>query len=224
MPPSARTARNPDEAARAVRAEWRSRQLLSAAARLMARDGFHSVSMQALAEEAEVSVGLIYRYFGNKEELLLAVIVDVLDAFAKQVPAAVAAAGDDPVEQLAAAFRAYCEVIDDYRHAAVLTYRESRTLSSQRRERIKKLEIETGEPLRSALRDGVRSGLFTEQTDVDLIAHDLLLLAHGWALKSWYLEQKMQLADYARKQTALFLAGVLRPEHHDRYQHLLQLR
>jgi len=39
------------------------------------------MSMQALAEEAEVSVGLVYKYFAGKEDLLLAAIIDAnLDA------------------------------------------------------------------------------------------------------------------------------------------------
>jgi AcrR family transcriptional regulator len=77
-----------DTAARRARAASRSTQLLNATARLMERDGSQAVSMQAIAEEAGVSVGLIYRYFGGKEELLLAVITHVLDIFATQIPAA----------------------------------------------------------------------------------------------------------------------------------------
>ncbi len=45
----------------------------------MEREGSHAVSMQALAAEAGVSVGLIYRYVGGKDDILLAVIVNVLD-------------------------------------------------------------------------------------------------------------------------------------------------
>src|SRR5664280_1359614 len=84
---------DPGEAARQTLAQRRSEQLLSAAAQLMERDGSQSVSMHAVAEEAGVSVGLIYRYFGGKHDLLLAVIVNVLDAFGRQVPAAIQAAG-----------------------------------------------------------------------------------------------------------------------------------
>src|SRR5512144_1707818 len=152
------TETDPGEAARLTRAERRSRQLLRAAARLMERDGSQAVSMQAVAEEAGVSVGLIYRYFGGKEDLLLAVIVDVLEAFAERVPQAVEAAGGDPVERLAAAFRAYCEVIDEHRHAAVLTYRESKSLSEEGRRRIMEMEVATSEPLRTILREGVEAG------------------------------------------------------------------
>ncbi|MBE9375982.1 TetR/AcrR family transcriptional regulator [Saccharopolyspora sp. HNM0983] len=211
---------DPGEAARAARAAWRSRQLLDAAATLMEREGFQGVSMQALAEEAEVSVGLIYRYFGGKDELLLAVIVDVLDTISTRVPEAVAAAGDDPVEEVAAAFRAYCEVVDERRHAAVLTYRESRALSSQGRVKIKAMEVASTEPLRAALHRGTAAGLLVD-LDADLVAHDLVLMAHGWALKHWYLEQKLDLGEYVAKQTALLLGSLVEPRRKRQYAHLL---
>lgn len=222
VPTTARSEpQDPNEAARAVRAEWRTRQLLTAAARLMERDGFHGVSMQALADEAAVSVGLIYRYFGNKDELLLAVIINVLNAFASQVPTAIQAAGDDPVERIAAAFRAHCEVIDEHRHAAVLTYRESGTLSPEGRNKIKQMEIDTSEPLRTAIRSGVESGDLVD-VDVQLATHDLLLMAHGWALKHWHLERTLQFDDYVAKQTALILSALLKPERRHQYEHLLR--
>jgi AcrR family transcriptional regulator len=213
-------ARNAEEAVRAVRTEWRTRQLLGAAARLMEREGFHSVSMQALAEEADVSVGLIYRYFGGKEDVLLAVINEVLDAFSTRVPAAIAEAGEDPVERIAAGFRAYCEVINDYRHAAVLTYRESKTLGEAGREQIKRLEIETGEPLRTAIREAVEAGALVD-TDAELLAYDLLLLAHAWALKHWYFERTLDFDGYVARQGALVLRGVIAPRRRAKYRHLL---
>lgn len=212
--------RQAEEAVRAVRTEWRTGQLLRAAARLMEREGFHGVSMQALADEAEVSVGLIYRYFGGKEDLLLAVIVNVLDAFAERVPVAIADAGDDPVERVAAGFRAYCEVINDHRHAAALTYRASKTLGEEGQEQIKRLEVQTAEPLRQAIRDAVESGALVD-TDTDLFAYDLLLLAHAWALKHWYFERTLDFDGYVARQTALMLRVVIAPRRRARYRHLL---
>lgn len=209
-----------DEAARQARATRRSRQLLDAAVRLMEREGSEAVSMQALAAEAGVSVGLIYRYFGSKEDVLLAVIVDVLDAFAADVPTAIAAAGDDPVRRLAAAFAAYCHVISEHRHAAVLTYRESKSLDKSGREQIKRLEIETSLPLRQTVRDGVQAGLLVT-SDPDLVAYNLLLLAHAWALKHWYFERTMSLGSYIQAQFALTLRGILARGHEDDYRDLL---
>jgi TetR/AcrR family transcriptional regulator, cholesterol catabolism regulator len=211
---------DPAAAARQARAEHRSAQLLDAAARLMERDGSHAVSMQAVAAEAEVSVGLIYRYFGSKDDLLLAVIVGVLDSFATQVPAAVEAAGEDPVHRLAAAFRSYCEVIDQRRHAAVLTYRETKSLDDAGRARIKDLEVQTSEPLRAALREGVDAGLFVVP-DLELAAYDLLLLAHAWALKHWYFERTLSLETYVERQLALVLRSIIEPRHRRKYAALI---
>lgn len=211
---------DPAQAARQTRAERRSEQLLLAAARLMERDGSQGVSMQAVAEEAGVSVGLIYRYFGGKDDLLLAVIVDVLETFATAVPAAIAAAGDDPVDRLVAAFRSYCEVIEAHRHAAVLTYRESKSLSPAGREKIKQLEVQTSEPLRQVIREGVAAGVLTTD-DPDLVAYNLLLLAHAWALKHWYFEQSLSFDEYVRKQTALTLSALLEPRRRRSYRRFL---
>ncbi|MFJ9392035.1 TetR/AcrR family transcriptional regulator [Nocardioides sp. NPDC101246] len=214
------TSIKPHDAARQALVEHRSRQLLDAAARLMERDGSEAVSMQALAAEAGVSVGLIYRYFGSKDDVLLAVITDVLDAFSTTVPAAVEEAGEDPVRRLAAAFAAYCRVIDSHRHAAVLTYRESKSLDEAGRDRIKRLEVETSEPLRAAVRDGVEAGKLVA-ADPDLVAYNLLLLAHAWALKHWYFEQTRTLDSYIRDQLALALRAILADGLGDTYADLL---
>lgn len=203
-------------ATRQTRAESRREQLLSAAARLMERDGSQAVSMQAVAEEAGVSVGLIYRYFGGKDDLLLAVIVDVLETFSTAVPAAIEGAGGDPVDRVAAAFRSYCEVIDTHRHAAVLTYRESKSLSPEGRARIKELEVATSEPLRDAIRAGVDAEVLVT-TDPDLVAYDLLLFAHAWALKHWYFEQTLTLEQYVEQQTALVLRSLIEPRRRRSY-------
>lgn len=215
------TALDPDEAARHARAEQRSQQLLVAAAQLMAKDGSQAVSMQAVAAEAGVSVGLIYRYFGGKDDLLLAVILDVLDAFATRVPQAIEDAGDDPVERLVAAFRTYCTVIEDHRHAAVLTYRESKSLSAEGREKIKELEVTTSEPLRACLKAGVDAGVLRD-VDPDLVSYNLLLIAHAWALKHWYFERTLGFDEYVRKQTALALHSILDAKARRRYARYLE--
>ena len=205
---------------RAIRASSRRRQILDAAVRLMQRTGFHQMSMQALAEEADVSVGLIYSYFGGKEDLLLATILDILDAFRDQLQPAMDAVGDDPVDRLAAGIRRYVEVVDANIDAVVLTYRESRTLDAAGRQRIKALEIETSAPLRVALEAGVAAGVMNG-VDIVLMVFDLMMLAHGWALKHWHFRDRYSLDSYVRAQTRFVLNTVLTPSSRRTYQHLL---
>lgn len=201
-------------------AERRRAELLVAAARLMERDGSEAVSMQALAREAGVSVGLIYRYFSGKDQLLLDVITNVLDALAAEVPPAVAAAGEDPVRGLAAAFRAYCGVIDEHRHAAVLTYRETKHLDARSRAMLKDLELSTSEPLRRLIREAVAHGAFRD-VDVDLVSYNMLLVAHGWALKHWFFERHGSFEEYVSEQRAMLLNALLVPRRRRAYADLL---
>jgi AcrR family transcriptional regulator len=209
MPRSTPTAAARRAVVAAHRIEARRSQILTAATELMQDVGFHAMSMQALAERAEVSVGLTYSYFGGKHDVLRAVIVDILEDFSRQVPVAVAAAGDDPVARLQAGVIAFCEIIDAKRAGAELAYRESATLDADGRAAIKALELQTSEPLREAVRDGIAAGVFRD-VDVELVVHNVVMAAHGWALKHWHLAPRMSLPEYAAGQAELILAALVR--------------
>ncbi len=208
------------DAVQAARAEWRMRQILGAAAQLMVRDGFHRVSMQSIADEAEMSVGLIYRYFAGKQEILLGVIVDVLDSFANRIPRAMDDAGDDPIRRIAAGFRAYCEIIDDHREAALLTYRDGKTLEQAGREQIMDLELKTSQPLREAVETAVDQGLLTD-VNVELFTYDLMIFAQMWSLKYWHFKSRYTLDEYIKSQTSLALRSSIDPRRRRKYQDLL---
>ncbi|NDK90303.1 TetR/AcrR family transcriptional regulator [Gordonia desulfuricans] len=201
-----------EDAVRAVRISSRRRQLLDAAVAVMERTGFHQMSMQALAEEAGVSVGLFYKYFGNKEDILLAAIVDILEKFRDQLQPAMDLAGDDPVEQLIAGFRQYARIVDENRDAVVLTYRESRTLDAGGRERIKQLEVETAGPMREAILAAVDAGLIRADVEADLAVFDLMMLAHGWALKQWHFGAEFGFDAYVEAQLRMALPAMVIPE------------
>lgn len=194
--------------------------MLRAAETLMARDGFHQTSMHAVADEAGVSVGLIYQYFAGKDDLLLSVLTSVLEQFGRDLPETIAAHAD-PVEQLAAGFRVYCRVIDAHRSAAVLAYREAGTLDHHGREIVKQREIETTAPLVEAVVEGRRRGIFREDCVPALVGHELIVLAQAWALKHWYFGKLVTLDRYVEHQLALVLGGLVEPARQDAYRHLL---
>ncbi|WP_105975332.1 TetR/AcrR family transcriptional regulator [Streptomyces geranii] len=56
----------------------RRRQILDGAARCFARNGFHATSMQDVLKEVDLSAGAVYRYFSGKEELISAIVTEVL--------------------------------------------------------------------------------------------------------------------------------------------------
>jgi TetR/AcrR family fatty acid metabolism transcriptional regulator len=50
--------------------EEKRRQIMEAAVRAFARKGYHACRVGEIAEEAGVAYGLVYHYFGSKEEVL----------------------------------------------------------------------------------------------------------------------------------------------------------
>src|SRR5262249_5925610 len=56
----------------------RRRQILSAAVRCFAREGFHRTTMQDIFREAELSPGAVYSYFAGKDELIVAIIGEMM--------------------------------------------------------------------------------------------------------------------------------------------------
>jgi AcrR family transcriptional regulator len=58
--------------------EARRRQILTAALRCFAREGFHRTTMQDIFREAELSPGAVYSYFKGKDELILAIVAEMM--------------------------------------------------------------------------------------------------------------------------------------------------
>jgi AcrR family transcriptional regulator len=58
--------------------EARRRQILSAALRCFAREGFHRATMQDIFREADLSPGAVYSYFKGKDELVVAIVMEMM--------------------------------------------------------------------------------------------------------------------------------------------------
>jgi len=72
----------------------RRRQIVDGAIDVLARSGYGAASLAAIAEEIGVSKGVICYYFGGKDELLRAVVADVLaEAVSEMRPQIEAASG-----------------------------------------------------------------------------------------------------------------------------------
>ena len=88
------------------------RQILDAAVRVFARQGFHSTRVSDIADEAGVAYGLVYHYFKSKDEVLN-------ELFSERWSLLLAAIeetdreGPSPREKLAAVATF---IIDSYRH------------------------------------------------------------------------------------------------------------
>ncbi len=62
-----------------VNREVREAEIVEAAIRCVLRSGFHGSSMDQIAREAGISVGMIYRYFSSKEAIIEAIVTRDLE-------------------------------------------------------------------------------------------------------------------------------------------------
>ena len=92
--------------------EARRRQILDAARRRFAANGFHATSMQDILAEAGLSAGGVYRYFASKEDIIAAIAEEAIGT----IRAAFESAGDEDLPILEVIGRAISAVDERARH------------------------------------------------------------------------------------------------------------
>jgi len=176
--------------------ERRRAQIVEAATRLVARQGFAKTVVRDIAEEANISVGLVYEYVRHKEDILFLIYehwsrvwVDGLERAAKK--------GADPLERLESAVTFLVQVADRHADVTHLFYREPGHLSDEGRRLAKNTEMELVRRLEALITEATDAGLLRPETDAVLVATSLILLAHGWVLKGYLLRQGSSPRAYA---------------------------
>jgi AcrR family transcriptional regulator len=155
---------------RAAAAADKRRQILDAAIRVFATRGFHACRVSDVADEAGVAYGLVYHYFGSKEEILNTLFTErwqiMLDAIAEidkqqEVPAR------DKL-YLVASF-----IIDSYRHEPdlmkVIIVEVTRAANSFGREHLAKIR-EAYEMIGQIVEGAQREGVFKKDISSDFAA------------------------------------------------------
>jgi AcrR family transcriptional regulator len=192
------------------RIERRTEQVVSAAVKCFAANGYHATTIKEIAETAGVSPGLIYSYVKDKEELLLLVFRAIFRKYQEEIPKKLDGV-KDPLKRFCSALRAYCEAVGSNVGATAVGYRESNSLTPARRAIVKALELETNKLIAGTVQDCIKAGYF-RSCNADLTTFRLVLFAHSWALKNWYFRDVITLDKYIEDGLDLFLHGLLTPQ------------
>ena len=97
--------------ARAGVAIDKRRQILDAAVRVFARQGFHATRVSDIADEAGVAYGLVYHYFRSKEQVLNELFSERWSLLLTTIEQT---NGDTPARERLAAVARF--IVDSYRH------------------------------------------------------------------------------------------------------------
>jgi AcrR family transcriptional regulator len=187
--------------------EERRRQIVGAAVKLFAEQGYYTTTIQQIAREAGISTGLVYQYFRDKDDLLLLALVQVLESYEKEIPSALQQV-TNPVARLCRALATYCSVVDRMPDATVLTYRSSKSLRAERRALLMEGETRTNRLLEACIRDCIRTG-HMRPVNEHLLAYSHVMFCHAWALKHWALAKRYTLRGYVAEGLALLVEPFL---------------
>ena len=194
----------------------RRAQFVTTAITLFCRAGYHLTTIKEIAEAAGVSPGLIYQYVTDKEDILFLALQLIVHTNEKVVPAAMKKV-KHPVHKFMVGFQEYCRVIDENRDAAMLTYRETKSLTRAHREALKNMELDSNELFARCIRVCINSG-YCKTINVELFVYKTIMTAHTWALKYWRLHKLVSIEEYIRINLDLLLGSVLTKEGMQSYQ------
>jgi AcrR family transcriptional regulator len=187
--------------------EERRGQVVRAAVKLFAAQGYYTTTIQQIAREAGVSTGLVYQYFRDKDDVLLLALMLVIESYEHEIPPKLEGI-KHPVERLCTAIRTYCAIVDRWRDATVLTYRSTKSLRADRRALIMEGETRTNRILEACILACVEAGDM-HPVNEQLLAYSHVMFCHAWALKHWAFGERYSLDQYVREGLRLLVAPFL---------------
>ncbi len=154
-------------------------RILSGAKRAFLVAGFRGTNVPAIAAEAGVSVGQIYRYFPSKEELFLSVCQRSTETQLNELAAALARI-DDPLERLRAAISLFVRSLVDEDWGAIVIHALAEADRNPRlRDMLQRLWDQDRGFAASFLREAMTRGEVPAGLDVEAVSLAAAMLLHG---------------------------------------------
>lgn len=189
--------------------EERQRQILAAASRVFARDGYLRANVEEIAREAELSKGTLYLYFPSKRDLLLALLEESNEELNRLLSAAIEEA-QEPLRKLAAIIESILEYFDRNLDLMRVTLVEFMRLAGTEDEIVKtilKHHHWRTERMRQVIRQGQAAGL------IRAVPEELIMSHLSGAIRNVMVDKlegdlKDDIRSYIPDVVELFLRGV----------------
>lgn len=157
--------------------------VIAAAGRLFAANGYHGTSMRDLGRELGLRGSSLYSHVESKEDLLVAVVERGASFFQAAADAAARETGS-ATARLRALIRGHVDVVLDHLDEAKTFLEEAEALPDDHRNRVVAHRDRYEGAFRETLQSGVATGEFSASVDVKLAAIYLLSVLN--ALPRWY--------------------------------------
>jgi TetR/AcrR family fatty acid metabolism transcriptional regulator len=193
----------------AMRDPDKPQQIIDAAVRVFARNGFYNSRVSDIAREAGIASGTIYLYFRTKDEILVTLFREKMAAFVGALRTEIGRERD-PEAKIRRLVRRHFEVLEASPDMAEVVQVELRQGQKFFRGASAHEISAYFELIGSVLREGVAAGVFRHDLPVK-IATKMLFGALDQMTTSWVLGKRgYRLADAAEPVANIFLKGVTR--------------
>lgn len=146
-------------------------RLLEAALAVFAESGL-DLEVNDIASRAQVGVGTLYRHFGSREDLLRAIVIEIVKDALTQLRLAVQPYTDDPRAALEALVSAGLRMQERYRSLLAVIHdpRLTKLFDPVQGEAWRAQFLDTA---RAMIERGMQAGIFREDLDPELVAATL---------------------------------------------------
>ena len=184
-------------------------EIIAAAAKVFQTKGYHAATVQDIADAVGILKGSLYHHFKSKEDLLYLIVKEPIARLYERMTDI---AGSDlpPAEKLRGAIRAQLEAFDQHHPHLFVYLRERDEMKRRFREQFKLSPKQYERCWQQILREGMKSGEFRPDLDVQVVSYGLLGMLN-W-LHNWYDPRgRLSVREVADQLAALALAGLAAP-------------
>ncbi len=161
--------------------------IITATFKLSATQSFANMSLRELSEETQVSMGGLYSYIKNKQQLSL-YIHQFLNHFAEKI----LNQSDNNLESLIKTHIYLSEMLQPWFFFAFM---ESKNLNKAMRKYAIKSELMVEARLIQVIQQGQEDELYSDILTAETVAAHIKPLLHDWYLKRWKYKQRKISAD-----------------------------
>ena len=183
--------------------------IIGAAAKVFRIKGYHAATVQDIADEVGLLKGSLYHHCAGKEELLYLVVKEPISRLYATVDAIVAA--ELPAaEKLRRATVAHLEAFDRHHPHLFVYLRETANLKGRFRASGQLSPKQYERFWQQILREGVKSGEFRADLDVQVVSYGLLGMLN-WLYKWYEPGGRLSVQEVGAQFASLALGGLAAP-------------
>ena len=182
-------------------------QMINGAVKLFIEKGFHRTTTREIARAAGFSIGTLYEYIREKEDVLYLVCDRIYDQVKERLQKFLDTE-KTTIEALRQGIANYFRVVDDMQDEVLVMYQEVKSLPKDALTYVLNKELELVELFAKMLTRCVENKeLYISDSEVELYAHNIYVAGQMWSFRRWVLREMFTLDEYVELQTTFLIQG-----------------